>query len=383
MTTKTIYDRTASAALRDRYSSALIAHPHLTRAREEVMGIVRQRTGAAACLVMGPTGVGKSTLINPLIDAIAVEAAPLIAADPTRMASFRFDAPPAKSGNFSVREFFTRGLLALHDPAMVAVAGKPAGGNAWRGLGEIGALQRAFESAVRERNPLAIILDEANHMAMVGDGLRMLSQMDLIKSISDATGTLFLMVGTYDLIRLRNTSGQLGRRLQEVHFPRYSTHPSDMRKFASSVKALCLDLPIEHEAMLDDPWFMYRGSAGCVGLAKQWIERALGLAIDEQAPTLTRSHLEAKRLSPGALSKISQEINWGENQLADEAAAESNVDHLLGIPSGDGNGNNGSKRASKGTDGPPSPPSDGRKGIRSPGPRDQTGNNSGTGRAAA
>ena len=79
----------------------------------------------------------------------------------------------------------------------------------------------AVERALRFRRPVAVLIDEAQHLARMGSGRRLSDQLDVIKSIANCTGTVHVLLGTYELLAFRNLSAQLSRRSIDIHFPRY------------------------------------------------------------------------------------------------------------------------------------------------------------------
>ncbi|MDJ0574677.1 MAG: hypothetical protein QNJ65_05865, partial [Xenococcaceae cyanobacterium MO_234.B1] len=50
---------------------------------------------------------------------------------------------------------------------------------------------------------------------------KLLDQLDWIKSMTNVTGVLHILIGTYELLDFRNLSGQASRRGLDIHFPRY------------------------------------------------------------------------------------------------------------------------------------------------------------------
>ena len=70
----------------------------------------------------------------------------------------------------------------------------------------------AVEQAVRYRRPVAVMIDEAQHLGKIPSGRRLLDQLDVIKSIANQTKTAHVLFGTYDLLAFRNLNGQLARR---------------------------------------------------------------------------------------------------------------------------------------------------------------------------
>ena len=88
----------------------------------------------------------------------------------------------------------------------------------------------AVEQTLRHRRPVAVMIDEAQHLAKVASGRRLLDQLDVIKSIANRTDTVHVLFGTYDLLAFRNLNGQLSRRSVDVHFPRYCAEVAEERK---------------------------------------------------------------------------------------------------------------------------------------------------------
>src|SRR2546421_662678 len=91
------------------------------------------------------------------------------------------------------------------------------------------------EQALRLRRPAAGMIYEAQQLAKIGSGRRLLDQLDVIKSIAHQTQTVYVLYGTYDLLAFRNLNGQLSRRSIDVHFPRYRAECAADRKAFLSV----------------------------------------------------------------------------------------------------------------------------------------------------
>src|SRR4029434_2123935 len=90
----------------------------------------------------------------------------------------------------------------------------------------------AVERALAFRRPVAILIDEAQHLARIGSGRRVSDQLDVIKSLANRTKTVHVLIGTYELLAFRNLSAQLSRRSIDIHFPRYRlANPGDAKSF--------------------------------------------------------------------------------------------------------------------------------------------------------
>src|SRR5205823_9446897 len=99
-------------------------------------------------------------------------------------------------------------------------------------VADTAALRLAFERSLQLRKPRAILIDDAEHIAKAARGSKLLDQLDHVKSLAIMTKTVHVLVGTYDLLVVRNLSAQLSRRSVDVHFSRYrATDDNEIRAF--------------------------------------------------------------------------------------------------------------------------------------------------------
>lgn len=311
-----------------------VAHPKLLEADRRIRAFVDQPAGAAILLVFGPTGVGKTTLLEHVTNAITEDRAEALNADRELSPPIVFDCPASAGGNFAWSEFLINGLEALDEPDYADKAHVPSDPRlpiSPRSIRGVGPLRRVFQDVVGNRRPPAIFVDEAGHLTNVGRAQRLMAQLDFIKSLASASKAVFVLVGTYDLLALRNLSGQLGRRCREVHLGRYRlADPVDRLNFEIVVNTFALQLPVASDCPLADTKWVYTRSAGCVGTLKQWLTRAYAAALAEGGP-ITRRHLEDTGLSTAALTAIGEEIKVGEQETADTADAVQELERILGI----------------------------------------------------
>jgi hypothetical protein len=183
------------------------------------------------------------------------------------------------------------------------------------------------------RRPAAVFVDEAQHLARMASGRKLSDQLDVIKSIANRTQTVHVLVGTYELLAFRNLSGQLSRRSIDVHFRRYDAeNPDDVQVFKNVLLTFQNQLPLPELADLMDFWdFVYERSVGCVGILKDWLVRALTMALLEGQNVLRRKYLEATALSASQCEKILAEAREGEARLTETAESRSRLRHLLGL----------------------------------------------------
>ena len=56
------------------------------------------------------------------------------------------------------------------------------------------ALRQSFETAAKRRRPLAIFIDEAQHLGIVNTTRQLKIQLECIKSLADATGAVIILL---------------------------------------------------------------------------------------------------------------------------------------------------------------------------------------------
>jgi len=300
------------------FQNKLVAHPILQDVERHLLSAIREPAGASLVVVYGPTGVGKSTLMKGVIKLIFDEEAPAMEKDPGYIPVAWLEAASPSSGNFHWRDHFARSLEALQEPLIdrkqiygLAELPSPTGPVRLRtsSAGEP-ELRYALEVCLRNRRVLAFFIDEAHHMFKMTSGRRRLDQMDTIKSLANLTGTLHVLLGTYELLDMLTLSPQLCRRTIRIHFPRYHrTDPTEHTAFARVLRTFddCLSSP-DGQGLLKNYDYFYDHSLGCVGLLKSWLTRALKVAQDDGKSFPLRRHLEQTRLPEYELVQMARDI---------------------------------------------------------------------------
>jgi len=191
----------------------------------------------------------------------------------------------------------------------------------------------AVEQAIRYRRPLAVMIDEAQHLGKISSGRRLLDQLDVVKSIANQTKTAHVLFGTYDLLAFRNLNGQLSRRSIDVHIARYRAEdPEDRQTFINVVQSFEKELPFEAPSDLVSDWgFLYERSLGCVGVLKEWLVRAVTIAYRKGSHRLTRSNLESQALSIAQCEQMHAETADGELKLNESSQAVVRLRVKLGL----------------------------------------------------
>jgi len=314
-----------------------VAHPLQKQAHEALLHAIREPAGAALVVLVGPTGVGKTTLRLKVEQEIIRDAAPTLDTDRGRIPVASVEAVAPDSGQYSWRDFYFRGLTALDEPLVghKVDVDDPASRRAVTARTKVvtADLRRAFEQALRQRRPAALLIDEAQHLAKMRSGRRLQDQMDCIKSLASLTDTVHVLLGTYELLVCRNLSAQLTRRSIDIHFPRYRAQdPEDVLAFKRVLVSFQRQMPLVEEPDLSARWeYCYERSIGCVGVLKDWLTRALNAALREGTPTLAPRHLDGHALSPAQCAALAKETCDGEAELSEPADAAARLRGLLGL----------------------------------------------------
>lgn len=192
-------------------------------------------------------------------------------------------------------------------------------------------LRHALEEAMVKRGVRAVILDEAQHLMKIGTGnsaSKLLDQLDWIKSMTNVTGVLHILIGTYELLNFQNLSGQASRRGLDVHFPRYLyQNEKDRLDFQAVLLALLKQVPMETDIPeLMQRWlYFYEHSIGCVGVLKDWLIQAVAAALDDGEQTLTLKQLHEHTLTLQACERMALDATEGEQK---PSYMESRREHL-------------------------------------------------------
>jgi hypothetical protein len=192
----------------------------------------------------------------------------------------------------------------------------------------------AVEQALRYRRPRAVLIDEAQHLFALASGRSLEDQLNVLKSLANRCNTVHVLCGTYELLRIRNLSGQLSRRSIDIHFPRYDVaKATDRQTFAKILQTFGEQMPLLEPPDLVRHWeYLYERSIGCVGILKDWLVKGLSLAIRQSTPTLTLEHLQKHALSVAQCDRLIEEAARGESQFREDADALGRLRLRLGFP---------------------------------------------------
>lgn len=195
-------------------------------------------------------------------------------------------------------------------------------------------MREAVEYALELLQVKAVVIDEAQHLLHVTTPLRPVDQLDWLKSLTNRTQVLHVLVGPYDLCEVRNLSGQAARRGRDLHFPRYHVaRPDERLAFVGALRYLLAHVPLtcDVDGLLTHWRWFAEGSIGCIGVLRDWLVDTVAALLAEGQPVLTLEALQAHALAVGQRVRLEMDARTGERIVEDsQAHSHHQLQQLLG-----------------------------------------------------
>jgi len=302
---------------RRHFSRIRLGHPRITETLNTMTALASPSSGKSILLLIGPTGVGKSTLINVLTEQVIRTHREEIESDASFIPVASMLAPASGERGFSWKMFYAALGKALNEPLMgKKLETRLLNGKTLTSLpgsaGNVTAMRLAVEGIIAHRRTKLIMIDEAVPLLRKVQGNSLENHMDALKTLAEKGATLVL-IGSYDLHEIVGLSGQVARRMGVVHFSRYHEDvPEDARAFRSVVQQLQRHLPIQGLPDLTEiARDLQQSTIGCVGILKTVLASVLECALADGGKW-SDSFLDKSLLSLNQFEAILAETMAGE-----------------------------------------------------------------------
>jgi len=322
-------------------------HYLLKNTYNELIRSIYQPAGSSIILLIGPSGVGKSTLMKLLKKKIISESIIEMEKDPSWIPLICVEADAPGRGTFRWRNFYRQVLLEVDEPSIDHKIDYDKINYEEEGIrrGQEGKLiigTRATEDSLRasmkqvlkHRRPYTLAIDEFQHIGTRAGEELLKAHMDCLKSIVNDTKIPLTGFGTYELINFLELSPQLSRRTKKIHFHRYRWDKDDeCQEFQRVLVGLINRMPFSDQPKITRQIveFCFERSIGNIGTLIDWLSDAYDLAITNNAATLSFDHLNETAKSRQDCEQMITEAIKGEDKLAENEDKSDRLQVLLGM----------------------------------------------------
>ena len=276
-------------------------------------------------LLYGPTGVGKTALWDACME--RCRALHRQRGLPGRLPYLYTLCDVPSTGIWQMKPFYAA-TLAAADEVLIKHKQliKPATSVQTSWHATTAGLRQATLNMLKHREPPIFCIDEAHHLGIHSSDEQKEKNLDAIKTFADEASVPILMLGSYELIDFQSRSGRLGRRARPIHLPRYNIeNGADQLEFKSVVYFFKKRLPQDGFDLYNEfPMFMEQ-TLGCVGLLKQWLERAYFTALWSGRRAVRRRDIQDEAPTPDLVNQWLDEINAGETRLREHGISASRM----------------------------------------------------------
>ncbi|MHB1566130.1 MAG: ATP-binding protein [Acidiferrobacter sp.] len=298
-----------------------VKHRKLEEAHESLLAYLFNETEEGIICVIGPTGVGKTTLRKLCIAAVLAREATAMEEDRGYIPIVEVEARAPERGNFDWVAFYRDCLVNLQEPLVdrkILTREESAQAALTPRSRTTMQYRIALDNALKFRHVKSLVIDEAQTLLKVSSARLASDQMDTIKSRASLTGVKHVLMGTYELLNTGDLSAQLSRRRRNIHIPRYDCdNEADLEEFVSVIHTFQSNLPIPcGRDLTESVDFLYAKTLGCVGILKTWLNGVVSAAAQRVATKITIKDLERKALPNRDLMTMLTEIREGEDQFA-------------------------------------------------------------------
>ncbi len=331
---------TRDAKLLEDFKTLKVRHPRLEEMQQFLLQAISGYRSYTLLDLYGASGVGKSTVMG--------QVACLVREAETNPAVFPVVIVQGSAedvGSSARLDYYQQILAQLqHYPAIrdrtknLPLYTNP--GKKSNDPAEWLEMRNAVEYAFALLQVKVVFVDEAQHLLAADPRSRPTAQLDWLKTLTNRTNVLHVLVGNFDVYECCHLNGQAVRRMRDHHFPRYHLDTQkECEEFVGALQSLleCVPMTVDVPALLTNWRWFGEWSMGCVGVLGDWIVETVDALWSKGETALTVEALTKYALQPDQRARLEMEIRTGEHRVARaKAQIELQLQRLLGTPAPDG-----------------------------------------------
>ena len=296
------------------FADYVLAHHKFVSVLEKVTFHLNNPASAELIVLVGPTGIGKSLMMGHISKKLN-DSRMARANDPDYRPVVHTVAMASGRRQFDFKTLYREALKNLGDPIMGHLDAVDRVYLRSLKLDTTASLRTRMQDEMCLRETLFWLLDEAQHLVFGGKSGTTGDQFDVLKSIAQMTNCTFLLAGPCKMEAELASSSQLARRIISVPFDRYHHGiDAELQQFGDIANSLMARLDLAEKPNVDQILtLLYEGSAGCVGILKDWLTRSYARALnasslDPQRAVLTIDILREMRMPVAGMAAVMEDI---------------------------------------------------------------------------
>ncbi len=320
------------AAKLQAFSDINLPHPKQEAALERCKRLTLAPGHCRVVLVVGPAGVGKSMLSRILMAWLLTGSVEEVRDNPAHLPALKVTAKAPVNGVFGWKHFFEQLLNAAQEILVeYKVAFEPPGWWPKSASLRTFALLESYHQVLFFRRPLAVLIDEAHHIAIGARNRESRLQIECVKTLARESATVHFLFATHDVIKLLDVSEQVARSAQIVHLDPYDAADiEERRQFMEFTIKLIRALPIPLASSQRRRYaYFHKQSCGAPGILHDWFELAAGCALLDGAAEITAARLEESAILQRQLDTLKEAIKGHGDALSRTAALREQAESAL------------------------------------------------------
>ncbi len=181
-----------------------------------------------------------------------------------------------------------------------------------------------------------VFVDEAQHLMYVDTPHKPTAQLDWLKTFTEQTNVLHVLVGNFDLYDCCHLNAQAARRMRDLPFARYHLdNATECAEFATALRTFLEEVPLEVDVdgLLGHWRWFGEWSLGCIGVLSDWLVETVDDLCKRGETTLTIKALQRHALQPDQRARMEIEARTGERKVElGKTKGEEDLKRLLGNP---------------------------------------------------